>query len=559
MIKSVNIKRMLLYMLLSSLALAAMYYFRMIPAIGHDIEFKFDECFNYRITAHVVQNGSVPETDHLSTYPDGKNIKEFLPVTMYQWASKFHKLINKFKKVRLDRSIFMFCSMISSLIYFPLYFISYEIYRNKIIAFATAYLAGIIPAYLHRTVCYWYRFEAIGTPILFISLLFFIKAFNKANDNKKTALYSMLSSVFLILSLYVWRLSILFLVVYFIVFIYIWILRRNFNKKTKIIFLLTVVLSFILFKFTPGTSGKSIAFNYGAFPRAILQVFMYRTGMIHEMSEFTRLVYYNRELCGTTVADLFKMPYLSLSIIFMLVYIFLYLGNKSNPLEKDIVFIFLIFFLMLTFLFLRNKIILGPIVALTLGDSVNFALKHKRNLKYALLIIKCAILIKTTRDSYKMAATRYPDNTNMNQYLKQALYVINDIAPKNAVMLCYWADGYPIQTYCNRPTLTDGLFESPEIVKRIIALSKIYYGKDESGLTGFCKKYGAAYLLVPENRKMAYAGYVGVNYDEYYPKGMPTAKARETVLYKLLYEPDKINNFELLFQNTEYRLYKIKT
>ena len=493
-----NIVRISLFVL----AFLVLFYLRMVPAIGNSVEFRFDRAFHYRMTDLVVQKGSLPLVDHLSTYPEGKNIRVFLPTGMYYACSLFHKLINIFAEVSLNHSVLFFCSFFGSLIFIPLYFLSYDIYREKRIAYLTAFLAGIIPAYLHRTLCYWFRQEVMGVPILFTSLLFFLKALS-ASQPKKIFLYSVISALFMIAALYVWRLSILFLMVYAIVILFLWLKNYRFPKDRQIIPFVILGVFLLLPLCAPGFGTKSFVFSYVAFPRAAFEIITYKLGMKQTLSDFTRLIYYNRELLGVGLPGIFDGKALSLSGIFALFYIFVYFKNrKTNSLQKDVLFVFLIFFFILTFTFLRNKIILGSIVCLTLGESINFAFKNKNAIAKGLLIVLIIIIsAKTGYDSCRLAATRY-GNIKIRPYLKQALNAIDRLAREDSVILCHWPEGYPIQTYCHRPTITDGLFESPEIVKRIMTISKIYYSSDEDRLGAFCKKYGVTHILVPVNKKM---------------------------------------------------------
>lgn len=545
-----------IFIIAAAICLPIFFYLRMIPAIGKDVEFNFDCSFNYRMTVDVIEKGDVPQIDRLSTYPEGKNIKAFLPTAMYHACAFFHKLINTFKPFPVNRSILLFCSLCGSLIFFPIYFISLEIYHNRLTAVMSALLAGIIPAYLHRTVCYWYRYETIGTPILFFSILFFIKAFNTENS-KKIIINSIFSVIFLVLALSVWRLSILFLLGYLIAFIYIWLKINKPHKKWRLIFFITIGVSFASLKFIHGFAGKGLVSSYGTFPMSILQIVMYKIGAKQDFNEFTRLVYYNRELGGVTLIDMFNMAYLSFSGIFAVIFFINYFKDRAEDVKRDILFVFLVFFLILTFIMLRNKITLGPLVAVTLGDTVAFVLKNKKDLRNILWCVIVLILVKTGYDSYKMASTRFP-NIKIRPYLKEMLNVIDKTIPKDAVILCYWSDGYPVQTYCSKPTITDGLFESPEIVKRIIDESKIYYSYSEDDLFKLCKNYGATHILMPSNRKLAYAGYANVEYSKYYRREGPTPLAKTTLLYRFIYTPEVLTRFQLLFKNDEFTFFKVK-
>ncbi|MFH1504875.1 MAG: STT3 domain-containing protein [Candidatus Omnitrophota bacterium] len=547
------LKKNIIFIFAVIVAVIFLSYLRMFPAIGNQVEFKFDRAFNYRMTGNVLEQGDVPELDRLSTYPQGKNIKAFLPTGLYQAAAFFHKIVNKFISIPLSRSILLFCSICGALIFLPIYFLSYEIYRNKSIAYITAVLAGIMPAYLHRTFCYWYRYEVLGTLLLFSSLLFFIKAQAGEKAGKK-AWYITFSIIFLGLAMLAWRLSVLFIAPYAIFILYNCLKIAKPVKK----WLASLGLLLVPFGFIAIFSGKHTLAGCADFPKAAFQILLHNIGVKQVFSDFARLVYYNRELHGVTLGEMFNPLYLSLSAIFVIVYFVSYLRNKSQPDKKNILFIFLVFYSVITFIFLRNKIILGPLAALSAGESLCLVLKNKKQKLWRnlLLCLIAAVFIKTGYDSCRLAATRQ-SGIKLNPYLKESLNYINQATPKDAVILSYWADGYPIQTYCNRPTITDGLLESREIVKRIMALSKIYYSNDENKLRNFCEKYGVTHILLPVNRRGVYAGYAGFDYDKYYPLGRPAPAAEPTLLYKLIYSPNELSNFHILYKNKEFSLFLV--
>ena len=249
-------------------------YLRMIPAIGNSVEFRFDKTFNYRMTAMAIKDGDVPDVDRLSTYPDGKKIKAFLPVGMYRIAAKTYNLLNPIKPISYNRFMLLFTSIFASLICVPVYFLSYEVYKSRFLACISAVLAGIIPAYLHRTMCYWYRYEAIATPVLFVSLLFFVKTVGTTGE-KKAYLYSIFSALFMALALDMWRLSVLFLFVYIIILIYALLNREKPVKKTLLILTIVLGISFLFLWSMPSVTGKTIADNYTSIPRATFEIVLY--------------------------------------------------------------------------------------------------------------------------------------------------------------------------------------------------------------------------------------------------------------------------------------------
>lgn len=536
-------------------AFIVLVYLRMIPGIDNKVEFRFDRAFNYRMTASVVKNGTVPEVDHLSTYPEGKRVKEFLPTGMYQACALFHRTVNLVREAPLTRTILYFCAFWGTLIFIPAYFISYQLYRKRWVAFLSAFLAGMIPAYLHRTVCYWYRFEIAGVPLLFASLFFLMKALDSEGD-RKTIIFSVTSALFLWGALLMWRLSVLFLVCYIIFFLYIFFKKDKLSRSEWLGCTIVITLSALLLLVTPGFAGKHIAGTYGSFPKAAYQILFYKMGFDIKLDDFSRLLFVNKELEGMEPARMFSLKYLSFCGILMLGYLTLYFTRRKRSAKEDLFFVFLTFFLVLTFIFARNKILLGPLVAISAGECVMFALNRKKTIKVALLVLIAIFIVKTGYDAYGLAVTRYP-NTKLVPERKVTLLFINRELPKDAVILSYWSDGYFIQTYCNRPTITDGLFESPEIIKRVFGLGKIYYTGSEKDLLRFCKKYGATYLLVPTDRKFVYAASAGVDYADYYGSNAPTRLATKTVLYKLIFRPGELEYFKQVYKNKKFILYRV--
>ncbi|MDD5356357.1 MAG: STT3 domain-containing protein, partial [Candidatus Omnitrophica bacterium] len=532
----------------------AIFYLRMIPSIGNPAEFTFDSAFHYRMTDDIVQKGSVAPIDFLSTYPQGKDIAATTPTALYHICASFHKLINNFYPLPLERSILLFCALCGSLICIPIYLLSYEIYRNRITALMSAFLSGIIPAYLQRTFCYRYRYEIVAVPLLFMSLLFFIKAFGTANY-KKSLFYSLISALLIILASYFWRAYALFLLAYIIALLYFLFNLRGLYRDKRII--LFIALGLTAFAWS-GLMGKNIL-HYFTLPLDTLEIILYRIGLQQDLSAYARLLYFNQELTAVSLWGIFSWKILSLSGIFAVFYFFSCLNNKNSGPQKKVLFIFLIFFFILTLTFFRNEIILGPLVALTLGESLTFALKQRKMLARGLLLcLIIAILMKTGFDSCKLAVTR-SGYTALKPNLKQAIAMINKLTPKNAVILCDWPDGYPIQTYCRRPTNTDGMLENPEIIKRIVEIAKIYYSSNEDDLTAFCNKYKITHILISNYKTQVYAVYAGRDYPKFNNPLYAYLLPKPLLLYKFICEPKKLEKFRLLYRNEEFLIYEVDT
>jgi len=529
---------------------------RMIPAIGRKVEFTFDRAFNYRMTVEVVRNGDVPNVDKLSIYPIGKDIKNSLPTGLYRASALYYMIMYLIARIPLSRAILHFCALAGSLIFIPVYFLSMEIYRSRKIAYVTALLAGIIPAYMHRSTCYWYRFEMLATPILFTSLLFFVKAFG-APTRRKTLIYSILSAVFMGLSMYVWRMAVLFLLVYFLCFLYLPVVERRFSRRWLLILLVVIGGSLLFMKSAPAFVGRGMLYSYEGFPKAAFQILLQRLGIEQNFSTFTRLVYVNKELRSMRFPEMFGSKYLSLSGVFVFIFLFSYLRTRAHSPGKDILFVFTVFFFGLTMLFLRNKILLGPVVALSMGESVMIA-RHKKGIaKKAMLTLIAVALMGTGYNSVKMLMQRYP-NTKLQPDLRDMLSVIRKRTPDDSVILCHWDDGYLVQTYTGRPTMTDALIENPETVRRMGEIGRMYYSDDEKALWDYCLKNGATHVMVPTQKKIAYAVYSRARYEDFFHFNSPTEKGKKTVLFRLLFAPETLTRFNRVYGNKSYVLYEVR-
>jgi hypothetical protein len=394
----------------------------------------------------------------------------------------------------------------------------------------------------------------LAAPLLFMSLLFFIMAFREKNGKLRFICYFGASLFCLMLASWVWRLYVLFLIAYLISSAYLCLKRRNLlgNERIKIIISgACILLLFSAFGLVqiPGYSGLPHF-------RTFLEILMQRLYIPYDFSQFSKVIYYVNELSGVSILGLLGANFLSFSGIFAIFYLYTcFRKQKFNP-QKFILQFFLILFLVLTLLFSRLKIILGPLVALSAGESLSFIFHNDRKImKKILLGILVIIFVKTGCDAWRLASTRFK-YADMDTELKQAISAVNRLTSKNSVILCDWGQGYSIQTYCNRPTITDGLLESPEIIKRIIRVAKIFSSYDEETLWFFCKEYGATHILVAKRLDYAFA------YSQYSGRGFTMGKGANDkdvpLIYKLFYRSPDLKRIDFLYENKGFILYALK-
>jgi len=535
--------------------LASNFYLRLLPSIGHHVDFVLDSAFHYRMTEVLLRTGAISPVDTLSTYPEGKDTLSLLPTGLYHVCAALHRALNLFKAIPLTTTILYLCSLCGSVIALPVYLISLELYHSRFVGLVSAALAALIPAYLERTMCNRYRYEILAVPILFLSLLFFLRLFS-ASSRLRTLVNGAATTACLVAALYVWRLSVLFLIAYMGCLLYVSLRHPASIRRAITVGCFLLCVYAILLLFVPGFGARNPGFNYGSFPRAVAEITLDRMGVTTQFSEFTRLVFDNQELQGVGPGEMFGREDLSLSAGFIGLFLLFCLTFRERSSQRDIVLSCLVIFSALYLLVFRNVVLLAPFVGIAAGESLRFVLDRNRGRSIRLTVLAIVVIMstKTVADAYGMASTR---GTRLDPYLAEALVKIRALTPPAAAISCYWADGYVVQTYCGRPTLTDGLFESREIVKRILEESKAYYSEDEDELWSYCARYGATYLLVPMRRTESYANQAGVPYGKYFSGERPTALGSRTMLARLLFDPAGLTRFREIFRNREYVLYEL--
>lgn len=65
-----------------------------------------------------------------------------------------------------------------------------------------------------------------------------------------------------------------------------------------------------------------------------------------------------------------------------------------------------------------------------------------------------------------------------------------------------WGEGFEIEAYANRATLSDGFLESPESVRRVEAFARASLAQSPESLAVFCRRYGARQLVVPPSTQL---------------------------------------------------------
>ena len=152
-----------------------------------------------------------------------------------------------------------------------------------------------------------------------------------------------------------------------------------------------------------------------------------------------------------------------------------------------------------TLLFQRSAVLLAPVLAMTVGGLgaraiAALATPSRRVAALVTTGLTAAAVALTLVAGVRTAAT---ETTRIAPNLRAAIEFIRTHSDRAAVVLTDWDTGYDVQTLADRPTAVDGLLESPENRRRILALYAACMDTSAAPLEALCRRLGARWLLLP--------------------------------------------------------------
>ncbi len=595
--------------------------------------FRKDQAWHYRMTRELVENGRIPEVDRLANWPQGRKVLLTLPTGMYTLTAWFHRLVSPLTGWSLRDSILAFTSLAGALIVIPVFLLLWNLWRSLPAALAGAFLAGIIPAHLGRSFCAWYHYEVFGSLLLLCFLAFFVIAVNRnENDTAGAVFPALVSAGFLAVAFATWRLSMIFLICLDVYLLAVVLLGKENRSLTAAFAVVTAVMlvSFLLIPYLSAshfivsrvsvlTVGTLFLFLFAAFrsrkgghavylrrkiPLLLLTAALlllvaripetgaysgiyahFKTRALAKLgfhvtpTQLDLILYSVQELTAYSLKDLVNNMCLSASFVFI-VFAFVAPLFYRKKLEGKVRFppawamiqFFTAAFCLLTLLARRNKIFLGPMVALCAGSCVFFSLaylalpakkKEPRVVFFSLFLLigYLAAISWTAWNAWGIRTLRLgisPENYTAICWLEKN-------TPENAVILADWEQGYQIQTYAHRATVVDGLLESEENRKRIPEIAVAYFSLDEEDLYRLCRNYGADYVLFNASGASTEAYVANINFSKYlaradWKKGwyVPNELGMKTTVIRMVYSPRALKHFELCENVKNYSIFRVK-
>ncbi|MCB1196298.1 hypothetical protein KDK77_08945 [bacterium] len=592
------------------------YMYRMRPVFIQDsFMLDYDYGFHLRMTEEVLKHGRMPDIDPLAWYPEGKPVRELLPPILYYLGAGFYKIYEHFSTGSVQDSIVLFYALLCSLTMIPVFMIVKVLEKKQYIAFIGAALAALMPAHLSRTLCTRYRYEGPGVIFLLINMFFFIKAIEE-NDKKKFYIYSITATIFMMLAIGTWRVSLLFPTLYCVTLVLLIILRRTDARFLGAFTIQSagVVLCFIGYTFLRSQnyiftfnaqliiglgiaaactkwwkkSGftpiepllllipvcmlifipmLNLASGYESFVKILTLKIKYSIQKF-KVTGIENILFMNTaELTSVPPMRLFEWDMCSWSAVLIFYYpitLFFFRNKKEKtPLGEILIAVFFVTLVFLTVLFYRNKVLLALFVGIAGAISVNNTIEFFKQFSYrkvaclATILFAGVIVLATGLNTHRYIMKLH---VQMRSYLDITLKKFAELNSEKLPSLCYWSYGYAVQAYVGCPTFLDGLLESPRVHERLVEKSTLLLQNDEYEFYKFCRKYDMHYFVVDKfaSRTQLYVLYAELPYLSLFdPEGKPTEKGKETIRARLCFYPQTLNKFQLLYTNPRFNIYKI--
>ena len=152
-----------------------------------------------------------------------------------------------------------------------------------------------------------------------------------------------------------------------------------------------------------------------------------------------------------------------------------------------------------TLVFQRTAVLLVPVLAIAIGGlcarSLDALADRRRRLAGGVtLALAAPALVLALVAGVRTAATQ---TTRLAPNLRRAIEYLRTYSAPDAVVLTDWDTGYDVQSLAGRATVVDGLLESTENRRRILAFYAACMDTSAASLEALCRDLGARWLLLP--------------------------------------------------------------
>lgn len=596
------------------------------------LELLDDAGYHARLVQATVTLGHVPGVDPLSNAPQGRRLHEHLPVGLYVAAAEFHRVLHPVDRAPVRTHLIIFIALAGALTALPVYLATRAVGAGAGGALVAALIVSLLPAHLHRTFGYWVRYDSLGTLLIVAHVAFLLRALR---DGARRYADAAASSVFLVLAASVWRVSLLlpFLESLFVLlvvctggakaslrdallsiaaagtlaFSFMEPMRtQQFTRSGAWLLVVATAVACSLPTSRAGVpSGARLATQGAAIAIATVLGRLIQTPNIYEGALETLGVKLRGLLhlgASTGALERIRMDVVELYSLTPLALLvgpeqFLALGPwaAAAPLllvrwraigirgvaggtgsPRSLLAFLCLAWALLTLLFWRNKVVLGPLVSVVCGLVATHlwaalpsragrhpparpepsargvrwpAARTWLRAAFVLSVVAtavCAVLLATSRRSRHDPA------------LLQAAAFLREQAGSHSVVVAPWWFGYDLQSFAGCGTVTDGLLESRENLRLILDLFAAYTASDPEPLSRFCRDHRAEYVLVPPPAHLKQVAWVAEpGLAERLERGEPlTPREREWILVRMM-RREPVPGFVTAYENRRFRILRL--
>uniref|UniRef100_A0A7C4U6G0 Glycosyltransferase RgtA/B/C/D-like domain-containing protein n=1 Tax=candidate division WOR-3 bacterium TaxID=2052148 RepID=A0A7C4U6G0_UNCW3 len=538
-----------------------------------------ESAFQYKIAKEISKGNSLSELDKKLQYPEGFGIKRNITILMMSFSGLIYRFFIP-KNIPFILFLSILICLYSSISIFPLYYLSMEIFKDKIISLLICiFYAVSLSAYI-TVINIGYEFQDFAVPFIFLHILFFVKSYKNKDLN-----YGIISGIFLLVALLSWLLTIFYFILFLIFCMILYLVDKDFKISPLIcivsiissayfifpvlqaagfIYSLPMLLSysFIISYFIPEKKTKIISFVIFVMLSFIITFIVSRHkitgyGVVYSliMDRMKVLLFkIKKETLPYETLVMWVSPFnspsirtiiLSLGILTITGILGSFIGlfefiKKERNFSYLLLFYFTILFFLLYLFFIRMDIFLLFFLSISTGMIFKFNKKIFYTIAVIIVIFNFSLFI-----TYK-SGSQGPTKT----YLIDLLTFIRKNTEKNEPVLATFPLSATILAYTDRPILLHPKFEREGIIKKNKDFEKSLFYEEES-LFSYCKKYGAKYVVYQTDILLS-TKYISVRYRTH-----NLTISKDCVAFKMHFEPENLKHFQLLYSNPHYRFYKV--
>jgi hypothetical protein len=165
-----------------------------------------DAAFHLRMTRMASERWRLPAVDSLASAPAGREVGRWLPTGLYWAVGSFHRAAAAIDRRDLETHARLFVALAGALVALPAFGAARALGWGRAPALVAALVAVTLPAHLHRSFGYWFRYDAPGTLLIATHVALSLAAL-AATDRRAARAASVGAALALVASLVVWRVA----------------------------------------------------------------------------------------------------------------------------------------------------------------------------------------------------------------------------------------------------------------------------------------------------------------------------------------------------------------